>query len=293
MIAPRARLAPARMFALALTALVGLAGCETREIDVDPEKEQSVVLNVIDESNLSDLMLTIGDPNEAVEYFRRSLAQDPTRTDLKRGFAMSLARAKRYGDAQRVFAQLVEAGEASDADRMEYAYVSSRLEDWTMVDLQLAALSDGYSSPRRWLVTAMLADHGEDWAAADAAYERAVAMSPAPSVALNNWGVSKMSRGEIAEAIKTLEQAVRFNPDLFNPKNNLVIARGLNGQYRLPAIKMTELERARLLHNLGLIALRRGDVNEAKGLFADAVDISPTYYGAAAEKLKVLEASDS
>lgn len=268
-----------------------LVGCETREVNVDPE--ENVVLNVIDETNLNDLMLTVGDAGEAVDYFRRALEKDPTRVDLKRGFAVSLARDKRHADAVRVFSGLVADGQATDGDRLEYANSAARLEDWTLVELQLAAMSPEFSNPRRWMVQALLEDSRENWQAADQSYDRAVSLSTVPAVALNNWGVSQMSRGDTRAAISTFERAVRYNPDLFNTKNNLVIARGLNGQYRLPAIKMTEVERARLLHNLGLIALRKGDREIAKGLFADAVDTNPIYYASAADKLKVLEGEGS
>jgi hypothetical protein len=50
---------------------------------------------VIDESNLNDIMLTVGDPNEAVAYFTKAAAENPDRIDLKRGLGKSLVRAGR------------------------------------------------------------------------------------------------------------------------------------------------------------------------------------------------------
>jgi tetratricopeptide (TPR) repeat protein len=114
-------------------------------------------------------------------------------------------------------------------------------------------------------------------------------LSAQPAVALNNWGVSQMSRGDLPGAISTFEQVVYLAPSLFDAKNNLVIARGLAGDYRLPPISVSETEKALLLHNLALIALRRGDVDVAKGLWADAVEVHPLYYAQAAEKLRALE----
>ena len=42
-------------------------------------------VNVVDESNLNDIMLTVGDPNEAVVYFQRTLKDNPDRIDVRRG----------------------------------------------------------------------------------------------------------------------------------------------------------------------------------------------------------------
>ena len=77
----------ARSLALSL-----LSACSRGMNDAEVQKAMKDV-NVIDESNLSDIMLTVGDPNEAVTYFSNALAQNPDRADLKRGLAKSLVRA--------------------------------------------------------------------------------------------------------------------------------------------------------------------------------------------------------
>lgn len=85
------------------------------------------------------------------------------------------------------------------------------------------------------------------------------------------------------------ERALSYDGRLFSAKNNLAIARGLQRNYQLPAVPMTETEQAIILNNLGLIALRRGDTKIAKGLFAAAVDVHPRHYEAAAAKLAALD----
>jgi hypothetical protein len=70
-----------------------------------------------------------------------------------------------------------------------------------------------------------------------------------------------------------------------------VIARGLQRDYRLPLVPLSDEERAILLNNLGIIAMRQGDERIARGLFAAAVDAHPQYYAGAADKLAVLESS--
>ena len=98
-----------------------------------------------------------------------------------------------------------------------------------------------------------------------------------------------MSRGDYPAAQRTFEEAIAHNPRVFSIKNNLAVSRALQGEYRLPLVTMSEEERATMLHNVGVIALRRGDADEAKGLFTMAVETHPRYYPAAAEKLAALD----
>ena len=39
-------------------------------------------VNVVDETDLNDVMLTVADPNEAVDYFARASKSNPDRIDL-------------------------------------------------------------------------------------------------------------------------------------------------------------------------------------------------------------------
>ena len=76
---------------LCLSGAVALSACQ-KGSDAQVQRALKDV-NVIDESNLNDVMLSVADPNEAVNYFTRTLQQNPDRIDLMRGLARSLARA--------------------------------------------------------------------------------------------------------------------------------------------------------------------------------------------------------
>ncbi len=65
-------------------------------------------VNVIDETNLNDVMLTVADPNEAVLHFGRVTKQDPKRIDGQRGLASSLIRAKRNTEGVAAWKRVVE-----------------------------------------------------------------------------------------------------------------------------------------------------------------------------------------
>ena len=273
-----------RWLAVAVT-VMGLSAC----VSVS-DKEDPLAENIIDEADLNDLMLIAADPSDAVRYFQQALAHEPDRADFRRGLAISLSRDKRYTEAARVFQELITLDQDRPADRLEYAFVAIRLDRWDDVRTLSQSFPDGLQTSRRFSIDAMVADQDNDWAAADAAYAQAERLSSKPAVVLNNWGVSQMSRGDLSAAEATFRRAVSFDARLFSAKNNLAIVRGLQGQYALPLVPLSEEERAVLLNNLGIIAMRLGDERIARGLFAAAVDAHPQYYASAADKLAVLEA---
>lgn len=270
---------------LALVAALALAAC-TGTVS---EKKDPLAPNVIDQAGLGDLMLTAGDPEEAVAYFRRSLAESPERADFRRGLAISLSRAGQLTEAARVYQEMEELGQARPGDRLAHAMVALRLDRWERARALEADLPASLRTPRRLVLQAMLADHAEDWAAADAAYREAVGLSSNPASIYNNWGVSHQARGNLSEAEAKFERALGYDSTLFNAKNNLAITRALQGNYELPVVPVTETEKAKLLNNLGIIAMRRGDTGIAKGLFAGAVNAHPQYYQGAADRLASLE----
>lgn len=271
---------------LAVAALAaGLSACESVSDTPDP-----LAGSVIDEANLNELMLTAGDPATAVKYFEESLAREPDRADFRRGLALSLARDKRYHEAARVYQELITLGQDQPSDRLDYAFVAVRLDRWDDVRSLSRSFPNALQTPRRYLIDAMVADQDQDWSSADAAYAKAEKLAPRPAAVLNNWGVSQMSRGDLEAAEETFSRAISYDSRLFNAKNNLAIVRGLRGEYTLPIVPLTDSEKAVLLNNLGIIAMRQGQERVARGLFAAAVEAHPEFYASAAGKLQALEA---
>ncbi|HLQ18674.1 MAG TPA: tetratricopeptide repeat protein, partial [Tabrizicola sp.] len=90
---------------LCLGGTVALSACQN---STDAEVQRALKdVNVIDESNLNDVMLSVADPNEAVEYFTRTLQQNPDRIDVMRGLAKSLIRAQKPTEAAQVWRTVV------------------------------------------------------------------------------------------------------------------------------------------------------------------------------------------
>ncbi|MEM9145446.1 MAG: tetratricopeptide repeat protein [Pseudomonadota bacterium] len=273
--------------ALLVLGCAALAACsESPNKAADP-----LANNVIDDAGLSNLLLTAGDPNQAVTYFADASAEEPERADLRRGLAVSLARAGRYPESARVYQELDSLGQASPIDLLEYGFVTVRLQRWPDAEAIDGRLPAGLNTSRRHIYSGILADQRGDWVEADAAYNRAEVVTTNPAKVLNNWGVSKMGRGAFEEAERLFERALTYDSRLFSAKNNLAISRGLQGNYQLPLVPMTDQEKAIILNNLGVIAIRRNEGDIARGLFAAAVEAHPQHYQGASDKLASLEAN--
>ncbi|MFO7920028.1 hypothetical protein DZD18_11965 [Rhodobacteraceae bacterium W635] len=275
-----------------ITALIcagfALAGCEQAG-SADVERALDGV-NVIDETNLNQIMLTSADPNEAVAYFRRASTENPDRVDLRRGLATSLVRANQYTQGAAIWREVVASDEATNEDRVEYAGALIRTNDWEGAEAQLDMVPPTFETYQRYRLEAMVADSNEEWDRADSFYETAVGLTTTPASVLNNWGYSKLTRGDHEAAERLFAEAIRYEPELFTAKNNLVLARASRGQYTLPLVDMTQTERAQLLHTMALSAIRRGDVDIGRGLLEDAIDTHPQHFQAAVQALRTIEA---
>ncbi|MEO0358037.1 MAG: tetratricopeptide repeat protein [Pseudomonadota bacterium] len=252
----------------------------------DPAQQ---ALNVIDATNLNDVMLSAADPAEAVAYFQRSSAQDPGRIEFRRGLAASLVRAKRYPEAAAAWQNVLALPNASHDDRVDYADALIRNGNWGAAEQTLNQVPPTVETYRRYRLEAMVADSKEDWTRADSFYQTAAGLTTTPAGVLNNWGYSQLSRGNFAQAEQLFGQALQHDPQLFTAKNNLVMARGAQRRYELPVIPMTQIERAQLLHTLGLTAIKQNDISTGKTLLREAIDTHPQYFEAAARSLAALE----
>lgn len=272
---------------LCLGSALVLSGCGSRSDEAEVERALKQV-NVIDESNLSDIMLTVADPNEAVAYFRKSTAAEPGRIDLQRGLAASLIRARKPAEAAPVWARVTAMEGASHDDRLGLADALIRAGDWEGAEAQLNRIPPDVETYRRYRLEAMIADSHEKWEKADSFYSTAAGLTTKPASVMNNWGYSKLTRGDYAGAEKLFADALTHDNTLYTAKNNLALARGAQRKYELPVVPMTQIERAQLLHTLGLAAIKQGDVAIGRGLLQEAVDTHPQHFDVAARALSAL-----
>ena len=274
--------------ALCLGSAALLSGCAGGDART---KRAIADVNVIDESNLNDIMLTIGDPQEAVNYFQNALQKDPNRIDLKRGLAKSLARAGKPLEAATVWEQVVLSTEGTPEDKVMLADAQIRSNQWDKAKATLSSVPPTHETYDRYRLEAMVADSEKNWKKADSFYEIAAGLTTKPSSVLNNWGFSKLTRKEYASAEKLFTQALTYDPTMFTAKNNLVMARAAQRKYDLPVVQMSQKERAELLYTMALSAIKQGDISVGKGLLQQAVDTHPQHFEAAARSLAALDAN--
>ncbi|MCA0927750.1 tetratricopeptide repeat protein [Ruegeria profundi] len=265
-----------------------LSACE-KETEEEKVERTYQEVNVIDETNLSEVLLTAADPNEAVAYFQGAASKNPDRIDLQRGLAISLTRAKRTTEAASAWKKVTSMKGAGNVDKVEYADALVRSGNWSQAKTVLDSVPPTYETFKRYRLEALVADSREDWKRADHFYETAVGLTTRPGGVMNNWGYSKLTRGQYAEAERLFTDAIRQDKSLFTAKNNLVLARTAQGNYSLPVVPMTQVERAMLLNTMGISAVKQGDVATAKNLFREAISTHPQHYDEAVRSLRALE----
>lgn len=273
-----------------LAGAVVLSGCDRQDTDVSRALDS---VNVIDESNLNDIMLTVADPNEAVTYFLRTAQENPDRIDVQRGLAKSLIRAKRHEEATLAWEKVVAHDEATNEDKVDYADSLIRTSDWDRAEAVLDSVPPTYETFPRYRLEAMIADSNEEWDKADAFYETAFGLTTRPAGVLNNWGFSKLTRGDFQGAERLFTEAITYDRDLFTAKNNLVLARTAQQNYTLPVIPMTKTEQAQLLHTAGLAAVKQGKTDIGRTLLQNAVDAHPQHFDPAVRALRALDTEQS
>lgn len=273
---------------LCVSSALALSACQKDQADAEVERTLESI-NVIDESNLSGIMLSAASPTEAVAYFRRTLAENPDRIDIRRGLAQSLVRAKMNTEAAIAWAKVVEHPQSTSEDRVNYADALIRDSNWDKAETVLDSVPPTFETYKRYRLEAMIADGKKEWKKADSFYEIAVGLTTQPSGALNNWGYSKLTRGDYAEAEKLFGEALKYNSEMFTAKNNIVLARGAQRKYDLPIVPMTQVERAQLQYTMALAAIKQGDVSIGKSLLQEAVETHPQYFEAAVRSLNALD----
>ena len=271
----------AAIFGIVLATLVG---CEEAE---NPDLDQTIV-GVVDESDLNSIMLTVADPGDAVEYFRNAVSKDATREDLWRGLGKSYIRDGQPTLAVATYERLLSMEGATPQDRVDYADALVRTNDWKGAERELDKVPPNVQTFQRYRLEAMIADANKQWSDADEFYKTASNLTTQPANILNNWGYSKLTRGDNKGAETLFAEAIRNNPRLFAAKNNMALARASQRNYTLPIIPMTETEKAQLLYTLGLSAVKQKDREIGVRLIREAVETHPEFFEEAQRSLDAL-----
>ena len=172
---------------------------EIREQEVDRAFQD---VNVVDETNLNDVMLNRGRPQRGRRLFPARAASNPDRIDLQRGLAKSLVRAKRNTEAVAAWKKVSDHKKATNDDRQGRFMADAliRNNEWDKADKLLDQIPPTYETFKRYRLEAMIADSNKEWEKADSFYETAVGLTTRPAGVMNNWGYSKLTRGDYPAA---------------------------------------------------------------------------------------------
>jgi Flp pilus assembly protein TadD len=269
-----------------LVGVMLLAGCNARNAESSRAIDS---MAQVDQENMAELMLAVGDPREAVAYFTQAAEANPDSLLHQRGLARSLVRSGNPERAIPVWQRVIAHPQSTAEDRVELAEAHIRRSDWDNAQAVLNAIPPTHESFQRYRLEAMVADARRQWTRADSFYEIAAGLTPRPAGVLNNWGYSKLSRGAHGEAERLFAEALQHDSSMFTTKNNLVLARAAQRRYELPVMEMTQTERAELLHTMALAAIRQGDLSVGRALLREAVDTHPQHFDAAATALAALQ----
>ncbi|MEO0859844.1 MAG: tetratricopeptide repeat protein [Pseudomonadota bacterium] len=242
-----------------------------------------------EQDSMREIMLTVAEPREAVAFFSREINANPEDIAAKRGLARSLVRAGRQSEAVLAWRNVLEHPSATHDDRVDLADAQIRTSDWAAAKATLDQIPPTHETFKRYRLEAMVADSNRQWDRADSFYETAVGLTNKPANVLNNWGYSKLSRGDTGAAERLFTEAITYDESIFTAKNNLVLARAARRTYSLPIVPMTQEERAQLLHTAGLAAVKQGDRDIARRLLQDAIDTHPRHFEPAVRALQSLD----
>lgn len=272
---------------LCLASTVLVSACtKTAEEEVDRAVQD--VINS-DRDAINDIMIRAANPNEAAAYFKRELSKDPDNIDFRRGLAVSLIRGGRAIEGMSAWKNVVEHPQSTSEDKVELADASIRAGEWKTAEAALNSTPPTHETFKRYRLEAMIADSKQDWPRADSYYETAVSLTTRPASVLNNWGYSKLSRGDNKGAERLFAESLTYDQGLFTAKNNLVLARAKQRKYQLPVIPMSQVEEAQLLHTMALAAIKQGDVETGRGLLEQSIEVHPQYFEPAVRALDSLE----
>lgn len=215
---------------------------------------------------------------EAVQIYQQILVTNPSSVPAQYGMAECLFALGKPRDARAIFAGLTKDAQLGPAalQGVGLADLALNKRDAAAESLHQAVAAD----PSLWRALnglGLIADlqHRADEAAE--LYGKALAANPDSAVLLNNRGYSRLIAGHANEAIADFRRAITLDPESETIENNLRLAVAAQGHY---AEAMRNVPRDRMpvvLNNVGYVAMRRGDLADADGLFARAVAENPSY----------------
>jgi Flp pilus assembly protein TadD len=285
----------AELWAVAAVVLAGVAlsGCATgmSEPTATPEVAASDSMDQLRERAM--MALETGRAAQAKQLYASILESEPDDPAALTGLGEAEVLVGEYGEALAHSLRAAElTGERSDIEARArhnagIALLLTGRPESAERELEAAVELD-QASWRAWNALGRARDARRAWEEAREAYARALALVPEEGAVLNNLGMSRLSAGDPDGATEMFVRALQASPDLTTASTNLRVALALGGRYDEALAGVAAEEMPAALNNAGYAALLRGEYAQARALFLQAIDASPTFYEPAWSNLQFL-----
>ena len=281
---------------LAVAAMLILSGCAgTAQRTMPDVARQTSVEQLRQEAALA---LETKRAPRARQLYQAILAESPDDVEAHTGMSESLVLLQDYETSlDHSLRAVALAGDQPDLEgRALHAAGLALLLTGRAVEaedkLEQAVAADPRSW-RAWNALARTRDARRAWTDAGAAYERALALAPDEAAILNNYGLSRLSAGELEKAAALFARALEASPDLEPAETNLRLALALQGRYDQALAGVASDDMPAALNNAGYAALLRGDYARSRALLLQAIELSPSFYQPAWSNLQFLGSVES
>ena len=272
-------------------ALVGLAGCETvpadsPELSLDAIIEQPAPGTV----ELAERALAANRHVDARKILERVLLAEPGNVKARLVMAELHLAVGSPGSAAEGFTMLVENPEFG-ARALQGRGISLLLAGKTQLgyDSLKKAVELDPGLWRAWNALGYYYDKNRNWTAAYDSYNRAVETNPDSAMIYNNRGYSMLMQQRLVEAMEDFSRALEIDRDFVLAQDNLRLALAWGGNYVHAMSGADQADMARILNNVGFIAILRGDYDNAESYLLRAMEADPAYNKTASRNLAYLE----
>ena len=281
------------LVAVAATVLAALAGCETLSQDqMEPEVVALPAVESVAPGTLAlaERALSENRHDDAGRLIERVLLAEPENWEARLLFAELHLAAGNPRRAEPIFESLIDKADV-DARALQGHGIALTLQgnlDRGMESLQRAVAQDS-GLWRAWNALGYHHDSNRDWAAAADSYGKALEGNPDSALVYNNRGFSMLMQKRLKEAVADFNRAMRINPEFEIARENLRLALAWQGKYVHAMAGASDRDMARILNNIGFIAVMRGDYGNAEAYLLRAMEADPRYNETAARNLTYLK----
>ncbi len=183
----------------------------------------------------------------------------------------------------------IDSRHAGAHEELGLMYLKSKRADAAHQHLEKAAEID-FSRWRTHNALGVLNDLAGEYNRARVYYQTAIQVGPKSAIVYNNLGYSYYMDGRLLRAEEIFREALKIDPGYKPAIRNLSLLHARRGEYNEAVEVLRQVAQASQAYNdIGYIALRNGDVEDARRLLQEAVRLSPQYYELANQNLKLID----